>query len=111
VSARPLAEAVEAGYTIAQEMFLAAHRRFALAQTITAGWDSRLSLAASRVVSPDVMYFTTRHWDMPEDYRDVVVPARVLPTLPYELERPIQALGAPKRRLTVPDRQGHADKE
>jgi hypothetical protein len=69
VSARPLAEAVEAGYTIAQEMFLAAHRRFALAQTITAGWDSRLSLAASRVVSPDVMYF---------------------PTLPLELERPIR---------------------
>jgi hypothetical protein len=78
---RPLAEAVETCCTVAQGMFRAAHRRFALAQTITAGWDSRLSLAASRAVSPDVVYFTTRHWDMPEDYRDLVVPARLLPTL------------------------------
>src|SRR5918996_3087606 len=78
---RPIAEAVEACCTVAQGMFRAAHRRFALAQTITAGWDSRLSLAASRALSPDVVYFTMRHWEMPEDYRDLAVPARLLPTL------------------------------
>ena len=78
---RRLAEAVEACCAVAQGMFRAAHRRFALAQTITAGWDSRLGLAASRAISPDVLYFTMRYWDMPDDYRDLVVPSRLLPTL------------------------------
>jgi len=78
---RPLTEAVEACCSVAQGLFRAAHRRFAIAQTITAGWDSRLSLAASRAVSPDVLYVTTRHWDMPEDYQDLTVPAQLLPTL------------------------------
>ena len=78
---RPLADAVEACCAVAQGMLRAAHRRFALAQTITAGWDSRLSLAASRAISPDVMYFSMRYWDMPEDHRDLAVPARLLPTL------------------------------
>src|SRR5919106_2315952 len=78
---RRLAEAVEACCAVAQGMFRAAHRRFALAQTITAGWDSRLGLAASRAISPDVLYFTMHYWDMPQDYRDLVVPSRLLPTL------------------------------
>ena len=78
---RGLAEAVEACCAVAQGMFRAAHRRFALAQTITAGWDSRLGLAASRAISADVLYFTMHYWDMPQDYRDLVVPSRLLPTL------------------------------
>jgi hypothetical protein len=78
---RSLADAVEACCSVAQGLFRAAHHRFRLAQTITAGWDSRLSLAASRAISPDVMYFSMRYWNMPENHRDIAVPTRLLPTL------------------------------
>ncbi len=73
-----LADAVEACCAVTQGLWRAAHRRFPLAQAITAGWDSRLSLAASRAIAPDVMYFSTRHWDMSDDHPDLVVPARLL---------------------------------
>ena len=78
---RPLAEAVEACCSVAQGLLRAAHRRFPLAQTITSGADSRLSLAASRAISQDVMYFSMRFWDMSDDHRDLTVPARLLPKL------------------------------
>jgi hypothetical protein len=78
---RPLDEAVEACSSVTRGLFRAAHARFALAQTITAGWDSRLSLAASRAISPDVLYFSMQYWNMPNDYRDLAVPAALLPTL------------------------------
>jgi hypothetical protein len=79
--AGPLEDAVDACVTVAQGMFRAAHARFRLAQTITAGWDSRLSLAASRAVSSDVFYFSMQYWSRPDDYRDLAVPAALLPTL------------------------------
>ena len=78
---RPLADAVEACCSVAQGLFRAAHHRFPIAQTITAGWDSRLSLAASRPIASDVMHFSMRYWNMPEDHRDLDVPARLLPML------------------------------
>ncbi len=78
---RSLDDAVETCCSVTQGLWRAAHRRFPLAQAITAGWDSRLSLAASRAISPDVMYFSARFWGMPDDHPDLTVPARLLPGL------------------------------
>jgi hypothetical protein len=76
--------AIEAATSAVQGFFRAAHARFALAQTITAGWDSRLSLAASRAISRDVFYVSMRYWNMPSDHADLSVPAALLPALGLE---------------------------
>jgi hypothetical protein len=62
-------------------MVEAAASRFDLALGITAGWDSRLVLAASRAVSDRLAYVTVRQNSMPDTAADLVVPARLLARL------------------------------
>jgi hypothetical protein len=61
------------------KMMESAHHRFPLALTVTAGWDSRLALAATRSISRDVLYFTLMYWELSEDSDDILIPARLLP--------------------------------
>jgi hypothetical protein len=61
-----------------QGLLKSARSRFPLAQTITAGVDSRLSLAASRYIAKDVRYFSMAYWGRPDDFADHAVPARLL---------------------------------
>jgi hypothetical protein len=56
----------------------AATMRFNLALGITAGWDSRLVLAASREVKDRLDYVTVRQGRMPNTANDIVIPARLL---------------------------------
>jgi len=51
-------ECIEKGAKILQGMMESASRRFDLAHTVTAGWDSRTALSACKAVSPDIFYFT-----------------------------------------------------
>ena len=59
----------------------AASRRFPLAVPITAGYDSRTILAATRNVSKSVFYYTLLFASRTPEHRDVAVPARLLPAL------------------------------
>jgi hypothetical protein len=61
-------------------MLRAARNRFPLALTITAGWDSRVALAATRNID-DVFCFTLQYWDHTAASDDIRVPARLLPRL------------------------------
>jgi hypothetical protein len=61
-----------------QGLLKSARNRFPLAQTVTAGLDSRLSLAASRHIAKDVTYFSMAYWGRPDDFADHAVPARLL---------------------------------
>ena len=62
------------------DMLRAARNRFPLALTITAGWDSRVALAATRHID-DVFYFTLQYWDHTAASDDIRIPARLLPRL------------------------------
>ena len=59
----------------------AAAMRFDLALGITAGWDSRLVLAASHEISDRLDYVTVRQGRMPDTANDIVIPARLLARL------------------------------
>jgi hypothetical protein len=55
----------------------AAAARFDLALGLTAGWDSRLVLAASRQIKDKISYVTIRQRNMPDSARDLVVASRL----------------------------------
>ena len=52
--------------------------RFALMPALTAGWDSRITLAASRAASGSAFYYTGLFGEKTEDAPDVTVPSRLL---------------------------------
>lgn len=62
----------------------AARRRFPLAVSMTAGWDSRLMLALSRPLSAEIYCFTLLGPGTPRSSRDVVIPSRLLRRLGLE---------------------------
>jgi hypothetical protein len=59
----------------------AAVARFDLVLGLTAGWDSRLVLAASRAVKDKIAYVTVRQRTMPEGATDVATAARLMASL------------------------------
>jgi hypothetical protein len=58
-----------------------ARRRWPLAIAMTAGWDSRLTLALCRDAAPDLYAFTLLHPGGSDRSRDVAIPSALLPTL------------------------------
>jgi hypothetical protein len=62
-------------------MMQSAASRFDLAVAISAGWDSRLVLAASRSIAGNLTFYTGKRPDMEWTHRDVQVPARLLAKL------------------------------
>lgn len=77
----PTDEAVEKISRTLQGMFRSAVNRFDLALSVTAGWDSRLLLAASRDVADRMSYMTVRQMSMRDNHPDVSVPAALLSEL------------------------------
>ncbi len=76
-----LDEAVERTSRIVRGLLAGAASRFSLQLDLTAGWDTRLSLAASREIRHDVTYMTLRTNDMAEDFADLTVPAMLASNL------------------------------
>ena len=66
---------------IIQGMIEAASRRFDLALAVSAGWDSRVLLAASRAVSDRIAYFIQQFGDMTDEHRDIQTPRRLMKNL------------------------------
>lgn len=77
----PLEECVQLSSEILQGMMESAARRFPLALTVTAGWDSRVALAATKRIRNDVLYFTLMHWELSRKSDDIRIPSRLLPKL------------------------------
>lgn len=74
-------EALEESGRLLRGLMTAARRRFSLAISMTAGWDSRLMLALSKDVYKDLYYFTLRYPDFDHDAPDIVVPRSLLKKL------------------------------
>lgn len=64
-----------------QNSIIAAHKRFNLAFTMTAGTDSRLLFAATKPISKDLYYFTYLHHRLSANSRDIVIPQKLLGSL------------------------------
>jgi hypothetical protein len=74
-------EGVQKSLRALRGLMESARRRFKLSVAMTAGWDSRLVLAATREMAAQVVYFTGIFWHMTEDHIDAAVPSRLLASL------------------------------
>ena len=78
---RTLEGVVEENAHLLEALIESASHRFELALTVTAGRDTRLLLAASKAIWHRLYCFTTMHWHLTSDHRDVQIPSRLLPRL------------------------------
>jgi hypothetical protein len=72
-----LAEGVVKSSYILRGLIHSAHCRFDLALPLTAGWDSRLILAASREIAYEIFYFTSVYGNATAQSQDVRVPVKL----------------------------------
>ena len=73
-----LADCLQRSSELLLRMMDSAHKRFRLAVTVTAGWDSRVALAATRDIRHDVMYFTLMYWELSPESDDIRIPSMLL---------------------------------
>jgi len=76
--ARSLAQCVDEAAPLFEGLLRGAHHRFPLALPITAGFDSRTILAATRSFAKDVFHYTLRPHDMNSDHEDLEITGRLL---------------------------------
>lgn len=81
---QPIGRAVETVSGMLTGLLRSAAERFDLALSLTAGWDSRLLLAASRDVSHRISYMTVRQLEMLESHADIRIPAALSAKLGFE---------------------------
>ena len=81
LSARPTEEVLVENARLLQGLIDSASRRFELALGITAGWDTRTLLAASRPIANRLYCFSLMYWGLTHNSPDIRVPARLLPRL------------------------------
>ncbi len=62
---------------ILENTMLAATNRFQLSMAITAGWDSRCMLSATRNVRSRIYYYVQKYGGMTDDHRDIRVPRKL----------------------------------
>jgi hypothetical protein len=71
---KPASSIIESASSILRGTIEAITKRQNVLMALTAGWDTRVLLAASREVSANIQYFVDRHGVLPEDHPDVWVP-------------------------------------
>jgi hypothetical protein len=76
--AMPLREAIRKSSEILRGLMEGVQHRSDLMLALTAGWDSRLTLAASRSMTREIFHFTAVFSDTAVGDPDVTVPARLL---------------------------------
>ena len=67
-------EIIETASLILQRIMNAINNRYKVTFALTAGWDSRVLLAASKDVSPKMEYYVDKKGILPEDHPDVWIP-------------------------------------
>lgn len=78
LASRPPEQAAREGAEILRGSLRSANRRFELALPLTAGWDSRVLLASTKDIAPEVFYYTLQYSHMKPDHEDIVVPQKLL---------------------------------
>ena len=89
-------EGLEQAANLLKGLMDAAYQRFDLVHGVTAGYDSRTVLAASRKHRERIRMVTVRQGHMPDDHRDIVVPTRMLGKLnvPYTVIKALPGMSS-----------------
>ncbi len=74
ISPLTLEEAIERASLILENSIYAAAKRYKLALALTAGWDSRVLLSASRQYIEDIFVFTLKYRKLTKKSKDIKVP-------------------------------------
>ncbi len=80
-----LDETVEKAAKSIQGFLEAASKRQQLAIPVTAGWESRVLLAASKRIKEQVYYFVVKHPGYTDDHPDIKIPQKLLQRLGLKL--------------------------
>jgi hypothetical protein len=81
LSTKPVDEVVAGASDLLVRLMIAANNRFKLALPLTAGWDSRMLLCASKGISTDIYFYTLQYRDLHRHSMDIDIPAKLLCSL------------------------------
>ncbi len=81
IRARGIDDALTEATDLLRGLVTAASNRFSLAMTMTAGWDSRVLLSASRSIADKLFFYTLWYRDMQPNSPDIRVPHQLLRSL------------------------------
>ncbi len=79
-----LDDAVDKASKLLQKLMVAANNRFKLALPLTAGWDSRVILSASKNIAPNLFFYTLQYRDLQLKSNDIRIPKELLYLLGYK---------------------------
>ncbi len=84
-----LDKAVELAVEILRGSLHAVNFRYKLALAVTAGWDSRVLLAASKQIHSDIHYFVSVMGNEKKNFPDVLIPSRLFHQLglPFNIQK------------------------
>ncbi len=77
-------QAVSQCSQLLENMILAASNRYPLAVTVTAGYDTRIILAATREISTKAFYYSLIYYQMDHNSPDIAIPQKLLRSLGLE---------------------------
>jgi len=78
---RQVDEVIADASDLLKRLMIAANNRFKLALSLTAGWDSRMLLGASKSISNEIYYYTLQYRDLHSRSNDIKIPAELLRSL------------------------------
>jgi len=78
---KPVSEVVAEASDLLRRLMLAASNRFKLALPLTAGWDSRTILSASKSIANEMYFFTLQYRDLHPQSNDIKISAKLLHSL------------------------------
>ncbi|MFC1833053.1 hypothetical protein ACFL0S_13725, partial [Thermodesulfobacteriota bacterium] len=78
---KPVNVIVDEASDLLRKLLIAGNKRFKLALPLTAGWDSRTILSASRSISNDVYFYTLQYRDLNNNSPDIKIPKELLRSL------------------------------
>jgi hypothetical protein len=73
----PLNEAIEFSAERAKGLIKSARQRYELVIPFTAGWDSRLTVAATREIKDDLYYYIIKYTHLNENSPDIIIPMKL----------------------------------
>ncbi len=74
-------EVVEEAAVILKGLLEGAARRYSLMLPVSAGWDSRTLLAASKAIKEEMFFYVSKHGRLTDESPDIDVPRRLFPRL------------------------------
>jgi hypothetical protein len=81
-----MANSVDEFSNLLKKIMLAANKKFKLALTLTAGWDSRIILSSCKSIYKDVWYYTLQYRDLTLKSNDLKIPTKISSSLGLQHE-------------------------